>query len=151
MRIDEAKSGKKLSFAIALCFLTTSCSPSKVEQCREIGQVIGQTDQQMRTITDSGRKKDHNTLMKAADLMEASAQNLQQLQLADSQLKTLQKQLQVVYQNTGKTTRELVVSLQKKDSKKVNQTLDQLLKILKQQNQTLTGIKNYCEGTKPKS
>ncbi len=151
MKINPVKPGQTLPFAIVLCLLATSCSPSKVDQCRELGQTIGQTDQQMRTITDSGRKKDLNTLIKAADLMESSAQNLQQIQLSDSQLKTLRTQLQTVYQDTGKTTRELVVYLQKKDSKKVDQTLNQLLQILKQQNQTLSGIKNYCEGEKPKS
>ena len=135
------------SVAVAIVFLTVSCE-SKVSQCSKIINVVNQTGSENKTITDNGKKKEPEVILKTAENMEKAATQIEKLEIKDQKLKELQSSFVKLYKDTSKVSRDLVASLKKDDLENAESQLKKSRKNLTKENELISGITGYCKESK---
>ncbi len=130
---------------ISITVLIVSCSESKVSQCQKITNVTDQAVSEAKAFTDSGKAKDPDAMLKAAETMDKAAKEMATIKVSDSKLKDYQTGFIKMYRDTSKSTREFVVAFKKKERPAVESTLNKLKQAIAPEPTLVNGLNTYCK------
>ena len=132
-----------LPITVLIGLLIVSCE-SKDSQCKKIIQVANQAVNDAKTITNSGRTSDPNTMLKAADAMDKAAKDMEGIKVQDEKLKKYQTGFISMYRSTSTATREFVAAFQKKDKAGAQASLKNLQQATSPEKDLVNQINAYC-------
>lgn len=135
---------KIIIISITIILGLFSCSDSKDTQCKKIVQVVNQVVNDTRTLTNEGKTQDRQAILKAADITEKAAKDMEQLNITDERLKGLQFGFSTMYRDMSKATRDMLNALNKKNFPAFDAGLKKWQKAYGAETQLVNGINNYC-------
>jgi hypothetical protein len=133
-----------MAIAIVIGSLTTSCN-SKVNQCKNIIQVVNQTVIDTKNITDLGTKGDPSSMEKVSQRYEQAAKDLEGVSVEDPKLSTYQKQFVLMYQSSAQVAKQVAESIKTKKSSQVLRGLNQFQLLVSPEKDLVEGINQYCK------
>jgi bifunctional DNase/RNase len=136
-----------VSIAIAISFLTVSCTSDKVSQCASMIKVVNQTVMDTKTTTESGTKGDVPTIEKLVEIFDKATKDLNSVSISDEKLKTYKSQFLTMYQGATEINKQLVASIKEKKSTKVHEGLRKSRNIFSPERDLATGLTQYCKAT----
>lgn len=133
-----------IGLAAAISLLTVSCGESKITQCQKIGQITKEVAIETKNLTNDGKTKDRKAILKAADAAEKAAKDMAALKIRDKKLQELQTGFSKMYRDMSKSTRDIVIALNKKDFPAVDAGLKNWQQAYNSENNLVKGINSYC-------
>jgi hypothetical protein len=134
-----------VGIAIAVSFLTVSCTSAKVSQCASMIKVVNQTVIDTKTTTESGTKSDVPTIEKLVGIFDKATKDLDSVSISDEKLKTYKSQFLTMYQGATEINKQLVVSITERKSTKVHEALRKSRNIFSPERDLATGLTQYCK------
>jgi hypothetical protein len=131
--------------AIAVSFVTVSCTSAKVSQCANTIKVVNQTVIDTKTITNSGTKGDLQTIEKLVEIFDKAAKDLEAVKVDDEKLKVYKEQFLSMYKGATEINKQLVTSMKEKKLTKVNEGLRKSNNIFSPERDLVAGINQYCK------
>jgi hypothetical protein len=133
-----------VGMAIAVSFLTVSCTGGRVSQCTNMIKVVNQTVIDTKDITAAGTKGDVTTIEKLVGIFDKAAKDLESVNLSDEKLKTYKGQFLTMYQGATEINKQLVASIKERKSTKVHEGLRRSRNIFSPERDLATGLTQYC-------
>jgi hypothetical protein len=134
-----------VGIAIAISFITGSCTSGKVSQCANMIRVVNQTVIDTKTTTESGTKGDVPTIEKLVRIFDKAAKDLESVSLSDEKLKTYKGQFLEMYKGATEINKQLVESIKERKSTKVHEGLRKSRNIFSPERDLATGLTQYCK------
>ncbi|RMF23621.1 MAG: hypothetical protein D6756_08455 [Cyanobacteria bacterium J083] len=122
----------------------TGCSESKFVQCQKIFTTINSVEKQTRTLANSPDLKNQENWLTAAQIMEKTAQKLENLQLSDPQLKNYARGFAQVYRDNAAATRTMLQAWTNKDVNIAIQAQKQVQTAGQEEAKLGEKINDYC-------
>lgn len=137
------------AIAIAIGFLTSSCN-SKLDQCKNMIQVVNQTVTDTRNLTNTGTQGDPSIMEKLSERYAQAAKDMEGVNVSEEQLKTYQGQFATMYKSASQFTKQIGESIKSKKLTQVIQGNNQLQKLLSPEKDLANGISQYCQAGESK-
>lgn len=127
---------------LALIFLLTSCSDSKIAQCQKIADLSQKISEQAQA---SRHTQDFDKLKETAQKFADVAQELEQLSLSDSKLDTYKKGLAQVYKSYSQSTFLMLEAIKNKDLKTAKMAKEEVKNTSRNEKNIGEELTNYCQ------
>ncbi len=130
-----------IAFSLALPLFLTGCSESKSDRCNHLISISNRTNQTLQKLpTENLQPADR--FIKAADLLERAAQEMQDLKPSDNKLLELQQQLSVLYRQDSTHSRTLA---QSQNARAVRIAAEQIQSNSITQKNLVQAVNSYCQ------
>ncbi len=128
--------------AIGLVLLTlTACSETKIDRCNRLVNLSNRTTETIQKLP-SENLQPTDRFKKAAEILERSAQELQNLKLQDPKLADLQEQLTALYRQDSDHNQKLATA---QNAKTLRTAADQIQKNSITQKNLVQAVNTYCQ------
>ncbi|ERN40255.1 hypothetical protein KR51_00031970 [Rubidibacter lacunae KORDI 51-2] len=122
-----------------------SCAPTRYAQCSEMFAIANTAVTEARALTDDGQTDNPQAMLQAADTMEAAAQDMETLKLADAQLQAYRADFANMYRQTSESTRAFVKAREEFDREAAEDAKDRLERATAGEPQLVSNINTYCD------
>ena len=141
LNLAEGRGWISIALSLVLPLILTACSESKSDRCNRLISISNRTSQTVQKLpTENLQPADRFT--KAADLLERTAQEIQDLKLSDNQLLNLQQQLSTLYRQDSIHNRTLA---QSQNAKAVRTAIEQIQINSVIQKNLVQAVNIYCQ------
>lgn len=144
------KKQRLLSLIIPLVLISCSlvgCGKenSKVIQCQKMISLSNQASRQVKTLANEQHKKEQDGWLQAANTLEATAKELENLKLSDPTLNQSKQLLVQTYKDYAKATREMLIAMENQNLQSARQA--QLLVQRAGKTEAMVGeeLNQYCQ------
>jgi hypothetical protein len=134
----------QVSALLILGLVTVSCSETKVSQCSKLIGIANQAVSGVKAVSENPKPDNIDSMNKIADVANTAKASMQELQLADPQLKDYQTRFVAMYTDTNKATRDLVAAAQSKDAQAAQQAFESLKTATAQEGPLVSAVNGYC-------
>lgn len=151
----------KSAFAIAaLGLLVTSCSETKLSQCKKLIDVANQVVMDVQTVAQNASTTGSNAaanaanaadgadsiavINKVAEAADKARINMESLTLTDERLQDFQDRYASMYTEIGQTTREMLAAAEAKDREAGREAYDAFKAATSQEEVLVDEINEYC-------
>ena len=129
-------------FMPAIAILLNSCAETKTAQCQKIFLI---TKKMAEESAKNRETKDIKAVLKVADTFDQASEELNKLEIKDTQLTEYQQGLAEVYQGNAVATRSFIKALETKDIPTAKLAQDQVKQISKKEQDLVTKTNQYCQ------
>lgn len=136
--------GILVGLAIGIGFLNAGCN-GKVNQCKNLIQVVNQTVVDTSKITEQGTNGDPTVMDKLSERYAKSAQEIEGVNISEERLKSYQSQFASMYKNASQLTKEIGESIKSKKLTQVLQGNIKLQKVISPEKDLANGITQFCQ------
>jgi cell shape-determining protein MreC len=124
-----------------ILLLPVACSETKASRCNQIISLSNRTTESIQKLPSENLKPD-DRFKKAAEILERSAQEIQNLKLQDPKLTDLQQQLTALYRQDSDHNQKLAAA---QDAKIVRTAAAQIQKNSITQKNLVQAVNAYCQ------
>jgi hypothetical protein len=128
--------------SIALCFLTLSCSDSKISQCKKIIEIIKQAAQESEK---NRQTTDMQKILQVTDAFDEKAKEIEAIKIEDKQLAQYQRGFAGVYHDHAQVTRNFISALKQKDIPTAQLIRKKIKEIGETEKKLVIDMNNYCQ------
>jgi hypothetical protein len=149
LAIPAVKQIYRVSVLLILGLGMASCSETKVSQCSKLIDIANQAVTGVKSVSESPNPDNIDSMNKIADVANTAKASMQELQLADPQLKDYQTRFVDMYTNTNQATRDLVSAAEAKNAQAAQTAFDALKTATAQEGPLVTAVNEYCKVQPP--
>lgn len=119
-------------------------SPTKISQCNQLITVANRAVRAAKASTLNGRNSNPTALIRAANLLERHAKELESLSLTDSQLDSYRLRLSRMYRDTSTATLNFVNASNSNDRPRTESAFQAVRQATRGEKQLVNDINRYC-------
>ncbi|NJL02130.1 MAG: hypothetical protein HC838_00430 [Spirulinaceae cyanobacterium RM2_2_10] len=135
-----------LGWGLMVVVSLSACAPSKVSQCNSLIEIANGAALEANELTDDGQTDDQQAMLQAADAIEQAAQEMEAVELSDSQLQDYQTGFIEMYRATAGATRDYIEATGNQDRSAADVAVAHLQQATQPEEELVQGINTYCTG-----
>ncbi len=130
--------------SVIVGFSLLGCVDTMAYQCNEVISIANDTVTQAKELTEAGKTTDPQAMLQAADAMEASAVQMEAVEVEDEQIQAYQTGFIEMYQKTAASTRSFVTAYENSDRDSAENSFSHLQEATGAEEELVQGINQYC-------
>ncbi|MEL6221027.1 MAG: hypothetical protein AAFR31_00130 [Cyanobacteria bacterium J06627_8] len=124
-----------------------SCSEGRVSQCNRLIGIANEAASSVEAVTSTASPDDPDAFLRIADAAEQATSELENLEVADTELQNYQQQFISLYVETSAATRRLVDAVKNQDAEAADAAYMELEEATEREIPLVDEINNYCGGS----
>ncbi len=135
-----------LMSSVSLILLASCGRPQPtLVQCNQLTQLANDTVEDVQVIVRTNAAPNATALTQVSERFDQSKEEVEALQLSDSQLQTYQQQFLTMYTETSRTARELAIALDQQAFEDAREARTKFQAAISQESTLVEQVNTYCE------